>query len=92
MCAEKDPLTCHRTILICRHIRSEALRIAHILEDGGIEGHGEAEKRLMKTLKIPALQLFETPENLIQHAYTIQGDKIAYTPAAGVQEKAKLPA
>jgi hypothetical protein len=62
------------------------------LEDGGIEGHGEAEKRLMKTLRIPALQLFETPENLIQHAYSIQSNKIAYTPATGVHEKAKLPA
>lgn len=30
MCSEKDPMTCHRTILVCRHIRTEALQIAHI--------------------------------------------------------------
>ncbi|MCA9031595.1 MAG: DUF488 domain-containing protein, partial [Planctomycetaceae bacterium] len=31
MCAEKDPLTCHRTILICRQLRTE-FTIEHILD------------------------------------------------------------
>lgn len=43
MCAEKDPLTCHRTILICRQIRAKDLTIKHILEDGSIETLEEAD-------------------------------------------------
>src|SRR5205085_12218516 len=42
MCAEKDPLECHRTILVCRNLRREAT-IAHILEDGALESHTDAE-------------------------------------------------
>src|SRR5262249_12681672 len=42
LCAEKDPLTCHRTILVCRNLRSESLAISHILEDGGIETNSDA--------------------------------------------------
>jgi len=31
MCSEKDPVTCHRTILICRHLRPDEIEIRHIL-------------------------------------------------------------
>ncbi|HLZ18120.1 MAG TPA: DUF488 domain-containing protein, partial [Smithellaceae bacterium] len=33
MCAEKDPLTCHRMLLICRNLRGDDIHIRHILED-----------------------------------------------------------
>ena len=81
MCAEKDPITCHRTILICRHMRQYDIEIKHILENGEIENNSEAEKRLMKTLNIPQEQgdLFSSIEERIEKAYDIQGEKIAYT-------------
>ena len=78
MCAEKDPLTCHRTILICRQLREEAQRISHILEDGETESQNEAEARLMKTLKIESPNLFYSDEELIEQAYDRQGEAIAY--------------
>ena len=31
MCAEKDPIACHRTILVCRKLRSRDIEIKHIL-------------------------------------------------------------
>ena len=46
MCAEKDPLECHRTILVCRQLKREA-NIAHILEDGAIEFHPSQPTREM---------------------------------------------
>jgi uncharacterized protein (DUF488 family) len=89
MCAEKDPATCHRTILICRALRALPLDIFHILEDGTLEKHPDLERRLLKMLKIPERQLFETLEDLIQRAYRIQGEKIAfYKKAAGEDEEA----
>lgn len=78
MCAEKDPITCHRTILICRQFRAKDISIYHIMEDGSLENHRDSERRMMKMLKIPELQLFEGPEELIQRAYNIQGEKIAH--------------
>ena len=78
MCAEKDPITCHRMILVCRAIRSEGFPIGHILENGAVEALREAELRLLRSLKMPQLGLFDTVENLIQRAYDTLGHKIAY--------------
>lgn len=86
MCAEKDPLTCHRTILICRHLRGENIRIRHILEDGSLEDHCNTEQRLMKLLKIDPADLFSTEEAQIERAYDLQADKIAYVLPEGRQK------
>lgn len=77
MCAEKDPLTCHRMLLICRNLR-ENIIIRHILEDGSLEDNRDTEMRLMKMLKIDPADLFSTEEEQIQRAYDIQADKVAY--------------
>jgi uncharacterized protein (DUF488 family) len=85
MCAEKDPIMCHRTLLICRHLRTEDIEIKHILEDGRIETNEDTETRLLRLLKIPPLQLFESTEELIRRAYDIQSEKIAYVEAENDQ-------
>ncbi|MEW6355285.1 MAG: DUF488 domain-containing protein [Planctomycetota bacterium] len=77
MCAEKDPLACHRMILICRYLRSDNVEIRHILENGEIEKHRDTEKRLLRLLKIPEENLFESLDDLIQRAYDRQGQKMA---------------
>jgi uncharacterized protein (DUF488 family) len=77
MCAEKDCLECHRTILVCRHLRRD-LGIAHIGENGSIETQREAEARLMKEEKIPQIDLFLSEADLIERAYDQRGPKIAY--------------
>jgi len=79
MCSEKDPIKCHRTVLICRHLMSMDIEINHILEDGAIETNKNLERRLMRLLKIPEQTLFEKPEETIQRAYDIQSKKIAFT-------------
>jgi uncharacterized protein (DUF488 family) len=78
MCAEKDPITCHRMILVCRGLRSEPIEIHHILEDGSVETLQDAERRLMQELRMRQLRLFENPEDVIQRAYDTQGERIAY--------------
>lgn len=78
MCAEKDPITCHRAILICRHLRGEGISIQHILEDGSIEDNEDSIARMMKLLKIQDTNLFKGKEEIIQDAYNLQGEKIAY--------------
>jgi uncharacterized protein (DUF488 family) len=78
MCAEKDPIACHRMILVCRAIQSEPIEVRHILEDGSIESLGDSERRLMRELKMRQLRMFESPEDLIQRAYDTQAERIAY--------------
>jgi hypothetical protein len=48
MCAEKYPVTCHRSILICQHLRQFEIEIQHILSDGQLESHQQLEYRLLK--------------------------------------------
>ena len=86
MCSEADPLACHRSILICRELLrlKPDLNIAHILPDGSLEQHRDAEERLMKLHKLEP-ELFgdlNTTEGLIQRAYDLQGEKIAYKRSA----------
>jgi len=78
LCAEKDPITCHRMILVCRNLREDAVKIEHILEDGNLEENAHAERRLMQFLRIRENNLFASPEELIERAYDMQGKRIAY--------------
>jgi uncharacterized protein (DUF488 family) len=79
LCAEKDPIFCHRMILVCRAVRADGVRIRHILEDGGIEENSESEMRLRQEHHIAQSDLFATDEELVEKAYDLQGEKIAYT-------------
>ena len=49
MCAEKDPLHCHRALLVSRSLEDEGLEVAHILADGGLEPHESVMDRLLAT-------------------------------------------
>ncbi|NJM59740.1 MAG: DUF488 domain-containing protein [Oscillatoriales cyanobacterium RU_3_3] len=96
MCAEKDPITCHRTILVCHKIKEFKLQINHILSDGNLESHADLEDRLLnkfnkgKKSNAPIqLSLFETPPQVqtetvnLETAYHRQGLEIAYVSKTG---------
>ncbi len=85
MCSEADPLTCHRTILVCRELQRSApdLAIAHILPDGSIEPHAHATDRLIALHKLEP-ELFgdlASHDGRIERAYDLQAGKIAYSTA-----------
>jgi hypothetical protein len=71
MCAEKDPLQCHRTMLICRNLRKEPVSITHILADGSLETQAELEERLLALEKISQDDLFLDRDQLIERAYDL---------------------
>ena len=90
MCAEKDPITCHRTILVCRELAQLGLEIRHILGDGNIELHCDAEKRLMiEEGFVPGqLDIFGSGDDTraLALAYEKRGLKIAYRETEGEDE------
>jgi len=82
MCSESDPIACHRAILVCRELKKTCpdLKITHILKDGTEEQQEASEKRLIKLHKLrPELfgELTSTA-GLIERAYDLQAEKIAY--------------
>ncbi|RUL89471.1 DUF488 domain-containing protein [Tautonia sociabilis] len=78
MCAEKEPLECHRTILVARSLESLGLEVRHIHADGRTESHAQALSRLIRMLKLSAEDMFGTRELAVSDAYRIQADRIAY--------------
>lgn len=82
MCAEKDPLDCHRTLLVARALEEHGVAVEHILPDGGIESHGEAMLRLLDLLGLPRRDLFHSTEDLIKDALVRQEERIAYVDKA----------
>jgi uncharacterized protein (DUF488 family) len=80
MCAEKEPLDCHRTILVSRHLADLGVAVQHIHADGHLEPHPETMARLCAQLRLrdDIHHLFRTPQDLLEDAYTLQEQRIAY--------------
>lgn len=81
MCAEKDPITCHRTILVCRNLQFDGVTIKHILSNGRVEEHKDSEQRLLRLFKLNHPDMFRSDEQRLNDAYSLQGEKIAYETA-----------
>ncbi len=78
MCAEKEPLECHRTLLVAKGLADRGVEIAHILADGSLESHESAMTRLLGVVGLPAQDLFSSREQLIEEAMARQEQRIAY--------------
>lgn len=80
MCAEKEPLDCHRTILVCHNLKRSGVEIKHILADGIIENHLESESRLLKLTNSKKILFNQNISNAerIEQAYKKRADEIAY--------------
>ncbi len=85
MCAEKEPLDCHRTILVARTLSNEGISVKHILGNGNLEDHAHAIERLIARLRMPSADMF--PEEAISEAYAHQGKEIAYREDSGETSK-----
>jgi uncharacterized protein (DUF488 family) len=78
MCAEREPLECHRTILVARELVREGVAVTHILGDGSLESHEHALQRLAASLKLGGGDLFSESADLAEQAYDLQASRIAY--------------
>lgn len=79
MCAEKEPLDCHRTILLARAVERADVPIRHILSDGSIEEHRDVMQRLIAKLKLPQGDMFDDGQSTYDTAYDLRGASIAYS-------------
>ena len=83
MCAEKNPITCHRAILVARAFRDAGYHVIHILPDGETKTHEALEQELLD-LYFPdrnQLSVFDKPmdeKERLRQAYEKQNDKIGF--------------
>ena len=78
MCAEKDPIECHRSLLVGRKLYDVGIHANHILADGSLESHEVLESRLLALCKLPEGDMFKSRDEFVAEAYLIQGGRVAY--------------
>jgi uncharacterized protein (DUF488 family) len=78
MCAEKEPLVCHRGILVARELEAQGIPVRHILADASVETHSAAMVRLRQWLGLPESDLLRNEADVLEDAYRIQGARMAY--------------
>lgn len=78
MCAEKEPLECHRTILVARHLTDLGVDVQHILANGRLESHADTLRRLSRLVGLPEEDMFRSAKDLQDDAYSRQEQRIAY--------------
>jgi len=80
MCAEKEPLHCHRTLLVARALDEQGVDVAHIHADGALETHRAAMDRLLDIHRLSREgDLSGTREELIDTAIAQQARRVAHT-------------
>jgi len=86
MCAEEDPLQCHRFLMNCAELRAWGLAARHIRKGGRLEEQEQAEDRLLEAHGSSAVArggLFYTPEDraaALEEAYLKQASQFAFRP------------
>ena len=78
MCSEKEPLDCHRTLLVSETLAIEGVGVRHIHADGTIETHENALARLLTLHKLDSPDLFSDDSGRLKEALTLQEKKIAF--------------
>jgi uncharacterized protein (DUF488 family) len=82
LCAERDPLDCHRAILVCRELLGRGVDARHIRVDGTLESRSELDARVLESFDAGAPDLFATADERLAAAYRHRGRQIAYRPLA----------
>ncbi len=82
MCAEEDPLECHRFLMICPELVRKGIRPLHVRGDGRIETQEAAENRLLETHGFAGIAnhtLFpQKRDDALEQAYELQAQKVAF--------------
>lgn len=78
LCAEKEPVDCHRAILVARELEALGAKVVHIHADGHLESHTDAVARLLVKFGLGETELFRSRDEVIDDAYARQERRIAY--------------
>jgi uncharacterized protein (DUF488 family) len=82
LCAEEDPLSCHRFLMICPELAAMEIAPVHIRKGGIQETQREAEDRLLQVQKMAAVageSLFPEDRRVaLESAYAAQSERYGF--------------
>ena len=77
LCAEREPLDCHRTLLVARRLAERGARVRHVLADGDLEEHTETERRLLTATGRGGAPLYpEAAREELAEAYRLRAQRL----------------
>ena len=82
MCSERDPLTCHRCLLVRRALTERGARVSHVLDSGERVSHGAIEDELLARTGRAGDDLFAPRAGRLAAAYRDHARKVAFAQPA----------
>lgn len=78
LCAEKEPLECHRGLLVAPCLADLGVEVVHILADGSLEPHRQMEQRLLARYRLDDDLFGESRRQRLERAYRKRASEAAY--------------
>ena len=86
MCTEKDPIDCHRTILVAKGLEDNGIEVNHILQDGKLINKQQIAERLLDMYFKNRNQInfdmllgnIKTEQEMLEEAYKKRNKDIGY--------------
>lgn len=79
MCSERDPLDCHRCLLVGRALSERGIAVKHILSDGSTIDQDEIGQRLLNSDNQQEMDLYVGGPSKLAEAYRARARKVAYS-------------
>ena len=87
LCSEKEPLDCHRTLLVARDLADRGIPVQHIHADGSLESHDQTMDRLLEERGLKQTTLFASAPGKagsegdpISRAIALKAAEVAFRP------------
>jgi uncharacterized protein (DUF488 family) len=78
LCSERDPLECHRFLLIGRALTIRGVNVEHILSDGSLESQPQGESRLVEMAGLTETISLDNSREILARAYALQESRFAF--------------
>jgi uncharacterized protein (DUF488 family) len=85
MCSEREPLECHRCLLVGRALHESGRPVIHILHDGSSMTQADVEDRLLALAGKNGGDLFAPRQERLEQAYWAQNRKHAFAETSPTQ-------
>lgn len=79
MCSEKEPLDCHRFLLLSTELSARNMKVFHLLADGSSEPHEYSLSRLLQKFGMDEPDLFRSNNEVLSEVLARQEERIAFT-------------
>jgi uncharacterized protein (DUF488 family) len=86
MCAEREPLECHRALLVTPELEKAGIQVLHVHADGRTESHSDSMSRLLNLFRLADEDLFRSRSELIEEACYRQQERVAFAEKPSPQD------